>query len=527
MKQFVFAIFYFCCMLIHAQSHYPEIGEVIKFYPVNEDVKNNDHGFDCFYDAELSVKNGKFSAKSKFRFMVNKEGLTPFEEFEGHTFTVNAVNHPKLELDYLGTSYNGKAVFLMTLTREDGKSVVMRIPFYEEKNLSRLTASMCLTYSPYSHDASLLTDKAIIIPYYRVDEFQWITEALCNKSISFFPHCKNKEFEKRAVKSLSYYTSLINNANFGENFDNGDYLEASNIEFINIKSFLFKQPVLICSYYNKSVLLPVHRFYSRANFADYNDFSIILLFDDSESYFQNLIKEKGAEYTIQRHKGKYVYYGYGKQYPSTSHISIISAFSKDGQHVVGLGGTYALEKGKYKCIAFDYDNVLGIYAILEDENKCSFRIPIRYPISQWNASSYINFSDAFFSEYEAQQEIEKISKQEQDRIATYERLKRNYGLKYADELINLRPDILDLFDKNAKKWGKNTAYSILHKEVYLGWSQEKCRASWGEPTHVNRSTGSWGVHEQWVYRYEYPATGMAPDTKYLYFENGKLSSYDD
>jgi hypothetical protein len=40
------------------------------------------------------------------------------------------------------------------------------------------------------------------------------------------------------------------------------------------------------------------------------------------------------------------------------------------------------------------------------------------------------------------------------------------------------------------------------------------QTSWGKPESINRSTGSWGVHEQWVYG----------GRNYLYFENGKLAS---
>ena len=38
-------------------------------------------------------------------------------------------------------------------------------------------------------------------------------------------------------------------------------------------------------------------------------------------------------------------------------------------------------------------------------------------------------------------------------------------------------------------------------------------SSWGKPRKVNRSTYTFGVHEQWVY-----------DGGYLYFEDGKLTS---
>ena len=39
--------------------------------------------------------------------------------------------------------------------------------------------------------------------------------------------------------------------------------------------------------------------------------------------------------------------------------------------------------------------------------------------------------------------------------------------------------------------------------------------SWGHPSGgINKTTGAWGIHEQWVY-------GMG---QYLYFENGKLTT---
>jgi hypothetical protein len=40
--------------------------------------------------------------------------------------------------------------------------------------------------------------------------------------------------------------------------------------------------------------------------------------------------------------------------------------------------------------------------------------------------------------------------------------------------------------------------------------------SWGKPNSINTSGGKWGIHEQWVY-----------DGSYLYFENGKLTSWQN
>lgn len=65
-----------------------------------------------------------------------------------------------------------------------------------------------------------------------------------------------------------------------------------------------------------------------------------------------------------------------------------------------------------------------------------------------------------------------------------------------------------------RKYGKQTADLILAGKVRIGMTREMCREAWGSPDDINRSSGSWGVHEQWVY-------GLG---SYLYFENGILSS---
>jgi len=45
-------------------------------------------------------------------------------------------------------------------------------------------------------------------------------------------------------------------------------------------------------------------------------------------------------------------------------------------------------------------------------------------------------------------------------------------------------------------------------------TRKQASLSWGEPDKINKSVGSWGVKEQWVY-----------GNQYLYFTNGKLDSF--
>lgn len=64
------------------------------------------------------------------------------------------------------------------------------------------------------------------------------------------------------------------------------------------------------------------------------------------------------------------------------------------------------------------------------------------------------------------------------------------------------------------KYGQRNGQLIFEGKVRIGFSKAMCKEAWGEPEDINTTRGSWGVHEQWVYR----------DGSYLYFENGKLTS---
>lgn len=64
------------------------------------------------------------------------------------------------------------------------------------------------------------------------------------------------------------------------------------------------------------------------------------------------------------------------------------------------------------------------------------------------------------------------------------------------------------------KYGQRNGQLIFDGKVRIGFSKAMCKEAWGEPEDINKTSGSWGVHEQWVYR----------NGNYLYFENGKLTS---
>ena len=65
-----------------------------------------------------------------------------------------------------------------------------------------------------------------------------------------------------------------------------------------------------------------------------------------------------------------------------------------------------------------------------------------------------------------------------------------------------------------KKYGASNANLILQGKIRIGMTKNMCLDSWGSPSDINKTIGSFGVHEQWVY-------GLG---SYVYFENGVITT---
>lgn len=63
-------------------------------------------------------------------------------------------------------------------------------------------------------------------------------------------------------------------------------------------------------------------------------------------------------------------------------------------------------------------------------------------------------------------------------------------------------------------WPTEVLSAVMCGFVQEGMTAEQLKASWGAPERNNRSVGSWGVHEQWVY-----------PSNYVYLANGKVTSW--
>lgn len=74
-----------------------------------------------------------------------------------------------------------------------------------------------------------------------------------------------------------------------------------------------------------------------------------------------------------------------------------------------------------------------------------------------------------------------------------------------------------IFVQNHPNLSSQDRKDILAGNIRIGMTREMVIASWGEPKDINRTVGTYGVHEQFIY---YSGT-------YVYIQNGKLTSWQD
>lgn len=250
----------------------------------------------------------------------------------------------------------------------------------------------------------------------------------------------------------------------------------------------------------------------------------------------NIFKKELCLDIVNKYTGEDVYYGLDNQYSYDSE----SVNSKNNIKIKD-GTNYKLIAGEiYKCLMFDvflkkdgtdYD----VFAILQDSLGVKFRVPAKKMFSGPEGRKYIfsdkyynkDFQDYFMILKEANFEIEQRKlikehlenlaiKREVEEKAIYDLRVKKYGKSYADYMKDLTEEQSEKFERLAPKYGKATAKMMVEEKVRIGWSKQMCKESWGEPDDINKTIGSWGTHEQWVYGDIY--------CDYLYFENGVLTS---
>ena len=145
---------------------------------------------------------------------------------------------------------------------------------------------------------------------------------------------------------------------------------------------------------------------------------------------------------------------------------------------------------------------------------------------------YVNQNDSEITAFKKQLELrneeyrilklqEKDREQrlmEQEMIVKDKLLKEENSTKEKLQMEIARKNALQRYkdkkDNLYSRYGKEIADNLLNRQYWIGMTTEMAEISLGSPRNKNKSVGRWGVSEQWVYYKDY-----------LYFENGKLTSY--
>lgn len=75
-----------------------------------------------------------------------------------------------------------------------------------------------------------------------------------------------------------------------------------------------------------------------------------------------------------------------------------------------------------------------------------------------------------------------------------------------------------LDNKYKSSWTDADRQTVAEKKIKLGMTEDQAELSWGNPESKNNTVTQYGKRSQWVYK---------ASKTYLYFENGKLTAWQD
>lgn len=121
-------------------------------------------------------------------------------------------------------------------------------------------------------------------------------------------------------------------------------------------------------------------------------------------------------------------------------------------------------------------------------------------------------------EEEKEEKIRIANKTEKEKIAI-EKKKKDQQNAIEKRILDEREEKLEIEKRKTmleRKYGVDIALRIFEKKIWIGMTKDMLLESWGRPNDINRTVGSWGVHEQCIYT-----------SAYVYIENGVVTSWQD
>lgn len=443
-------------VLSWADTYCPKKGEEFVFYPVTKVYKQILRGYDCFYDPVKTYKNGQTKAVAANRFKPNAQGLTPFDEIEGHTFVVTSTVKENAELSV------DKQNFLCFLRREDGAELLLRIPFVRKTIDNTLTRGMAMVLTEKNSFRKGSAVCIINIPACPIDQLQALTRQMEGQKL-----LRNKDRE--VDMTVSTLTQYLNGADITETLFHSDDVFCESVSFMEVKGYLYQQPIATANLRGRKIKLPVFDF---------------------------------------RGDGQSVY---------GSYFSINTVFRAPAAQKVNsvLAEVDEMEAGEEEII---YEQKVDEVKVIQEEKieteeQAAPRVAIRVG----------KLAEVSSGESKVEVTVAKPDVPEKMEINAVPQpvvVKADPQPEVVENAVPLPVAEKSEKEKLAeltKRFGAKNAALIAKGKVSKGFSKEMCKAALGEPDYINTTQNMFTTLEQWVY-------GV---NLYLYFQKEKLQYIDE
>lgn len=492
----------------NALGYVPKKGEIIMFYPVVEKIKALTGGYDCFYDADKVLKNGKVKAKDEYRFMPSENGLTPFSEIEGHKFKMiyNDIENENKKID--------KKFFIILFEREDNRQVLLRLPAKRRKETSCLTQSMVLHFNKNEEHTYALS-----IPCCPIKKFNYIKDNFEGDTIVNYNRTSNKQIKEydllmSHVKYMGGY--------FSERFTQkmGYQFVCDSIAFRNIKTLHYKQPIAFCRYGELFVRIPLFEFRSAGGMIYGEGYDMSKMFEKKSDLFNHLLRIENTNDSIFKIVGKKIHVTDERTLVKEFNFKNCAYNSDDlSKYNIEPDSVYYCEK--IDIYSPDIDWYLCLAAYMKDSRGNHFQIRLRdFSFIRETFYSFIIFE----LEDDHIRRLKEWEKREKEQKAKYDSIYNYYKNKYGDDVAEtLTYDNCseERYLKLKKKYGYKKALNMCKRRLQIGWTFDEVKEAI-ENRHIEYlRTAKFGNHYQEWYLY-LPNYSSKIGGKILIFINDEL-----
>lgn len=478
-----------------ADSYCPKKGEEFVFYPVSKVYKQVIKGYDCFYVPELAYKDGQTRPEREYRFRVDANGVTPYSEIEGHTFVLE--NALKENADKPVSQQN----FLCFLVRDDGARLLLRIPFVRKSTDNTLTRGMTVILNEKNSFHSGPSLCLINIPACPVGQLAKLSERMTGQNLS-------RQTGREVDMTVSTLVKYLNK-DLGDEIVRSSSVYCDSISFIDVKGYVFRQPIAFGNLKGQKIKLPVFDFRGNGESVYGSYFSINTVFrapaENKPQLAENATKSVLATEPSEPVASKPVVEETPKPVtaepkPVKEERSTVVASTTKQNATEEDASAYIIEEVPVETNLWVLDekpkNIVA-------EKKVEVK-PVEVPsqpviVKKVSEPKKVEASNAITPAAPIEITSPEIKVKDGPDPEIQERLAK-------ERLADL-----------TKRFGAKDAKIIAAGKVSIGFTQEMCKEALGEPDYINTTQNMFTTLEQWVYGHDL----------YLYFQKGKLQSIDE